>query len=431
MVEDGHLSNSFQYGSKPYYLDDINRKNTNDCRNNNDSCVVVIENDGRRDESTDDEMCERNALKIKTPTVATTTASATTINAKPACVTANAAVALPAPTLSSVLSESVSNSKSTAQLPLRFEEIGYSPELNSSSHVDGVPSQNYYVTKDTGNGRGADGGVEDEQRFSERTSPQEIHKTLIAFGLLIFNFFLTTTSLAIIHDRVPKEGPLPDLVLGLVTPREWALPVSEVLIVVTTSIMLIIIFAHKYRFIILRRLFLMLSLLYFMRSITMFVTVLPVSSLTYVCSEQKSFTDPAEVMRRSLSLFFGMGLTINGRHVYCGDYIYSGHTTILVMSYLMISEYSSKRIFWLHWATWFMSLTGVLMVLLSHSHYTVDVIIGYFVTTRLFWMYHTCANNQLLKKRSMYNYLAREWWFSLFQYFECNVRGSLVPLEYR
>jgi hypothetical protein len=37
------------------------------------------------------------------------------------------------------------------------------------------------------------------------------------------------------------------------------------------------------------------------------------------------------------------------------------------------------------------------MVLWSHGHYTVDVIIAYYVTTTLFWMYHTLANNANLK----------------------------------
>jgi shingomyelin synthase len=37
-------------------------------------------------------------------------------------------------------------------------------------------------------------------------------------------------------------------------------------------------------------------------------------------------------------LISGFGLSINGKHTYCGDYIYSGHTIMLTMSYLIISE---------------------------------------------------------------------------------------------
>lgn len=44
-----------------------------------------------------------------------------------------------------------------------------------------------------------------------------------------------------------------------------------------------------------------------------------------------------------------------------------------------------------------MAAVGVVMVLIAHGHYTVDVIIAYLVTTRLFWIYHTLANNVYLK----------------------------------
>ena len=37
------------------------------------------------------------------------------------------------------------------------------------------------------------------------------------------------------------------------------------------------------------------------------------------------------------------------------------------------------------------------MVLVARGHYTVDVLIAYYVTTRLFWIYHTLANSAALK----------------------------------
>lgn len=41
------------------------------------------------------------------------------------------------------------------------------------------------------------------------------------------------------------------------------------------------------------------------------------------------------------------------------------------------------------WAT---SWTGIIGLLISHGHYTIDVIIGYYATTRMFWIYHALAN---------------------------------------
>lgn len=87
-----------------------------------------------------------------------------------------------------------------------------------------------------------------------------------------------------------------------------------------------------------RRVFLMMSILYFLRSITMYVTVLPVSSTTYYCSPKSNGTTALIVAKRALQLISGFGLSINGKHTYCGDYIYSGHTVMLVLGYLVITE---------------------------------------------------------------------------------------------
>lgn len=87
-----------------------------------------------------------------------------------------------------------------------------------------------------------------------------------------------------------------------------------------------------------RRVFLMMSILYFLRSITMYVTVLPVSSTTYYCSPKSNATTVMIVAKRTFQLLSGFGLSINGKHTYCGDYIYSGHTVMLVLGYLVITE---------------------------------------------------------------------------------------------
>lgn len=75
-----------------------------------------------------------------------------------------------------------------------------------------------------------------------------------------------------------------------------------------------------------------------MRSITMYVTVLPVASKTYYCSPKANSTTPILVTKRVFQLLSGLGLSINGKHTYCGDYIYSGHTVIHVLSYLIFKE---------------------------------------------------------------------------------------------
>ena len=75
-----------------------------------------------------------------------------------------------------------------------------------------------------------------------------------------------------------------------------------------------------------------------MRSLTMYVTVMPVASYTYYCSPKSNATTFLLVIKRVVHLVSGFGLAINGQHTFCGDYMYSGHTVILVMAYLLIQE---------------------------------------------------------------------------------------------
>ncbi|XP_003367208.1 phosphatidylcholine:ceramide cholinephosphotransferase 2, partial [Trichinella spiralis] len=97
----------------------------------------------------------------------------------------------------------------------------------------------------------------------------------------------------------------------------------------------------------------MLSLLYLGRCVCMLVTQVPVADPTYFCSPKSNNTTFGDVLLRALRLFSGA---------------------------------DSPRRFWhLHLLTWLVSASGILCILLSRGHYSIDVVIAYFVTTRLFW----------------------------------------------
>ncbi|XP_039746462.1 phosphatidylcholine:ceramide cholinephosphotransferase 2-like isoform X2 [Pararge aegeria] len=274
--------------------------------------------------------------------------------------------------------------------------------------------------------RHADFAVEIPPGAREERYPKEVWKTILAFAFLFLCVCINMLSLSLVHERLPDRNstaPLPDAVLDLVAPRDWALAVSEYLIMLSTTVAMLVVLFHKHRFIVARRVFFVIALLYLYRSATMFVTVLPVSSTTYVCSPKSNGTTPLLIVRRMFYLISGFGLSINGKHTYCGDYIYSGHTMVLVLSYLVVAEYSPRKLWPVHWALWGAGALGVGFVLLAHGHYTVDVLVAYYITTRLFWTFHSLLG---APRGSM---LRREWWFWLFAYLERNVRGP-VPRRY-
>lgn len=78
----------------------------------------------------------------------------------------------------------------------------------------------------------------------------------------------------------------------------------------------------------------------------------------------------------------------------------------------------------IHTLSWVLNLFGIFFILAAHEHYSIDVFIAFYITTRLFLYYHTLANTRAYQQSRR----ARIW-FPMFSFFECNVNGP-VPNEY-
>ncbi|XP_062375236.1 phosphatidylcholine:ceramide cholinephosphotransferase 1 [Sardina pilchardus] len=262
--------------------------------------------------------------------------------------------------------------------------------------------------------------------------PAEWSKTGAAFLYAVCCFLTTSVVISVVHERVPPKEetpPLPDKFFDLFDRVEWAFSICEVNGMLLVALWLMQWVLLKHRSIVGRRFFFIVGTLYLYRCVTMYITTLPVPGMHFRCSPKLSGRWEAQ-LHRIMKMIAGGGLTITGSHSMCGDYLYSGHTVMLTLTYLFIKEYSPKRFWVLHWVCWTLSVVGVFCILLAHDHYTVDVVVAYFITTRLFWWYHTLANQPVLKESSQGNLFSRVWWYRLFQYFEHNVQGP-VPKSYQ
>lgn len=164
----------------------------------------------------------------------------------------------------------------------------------------------------------------------------------VALLFAAFNMILNFLVLAIIHERVPrydcngnKTARLPDLSFDILPEAAWGLTVAECIITIQASIVFILLFIHRYRVILFRRLCLIMGVVYFARAIAMSSTQLPLIKDNY-CSPRmppdvRDHWGPylSEIFRRVFHMMLGFGLSINGRHDYCGDFIFSGHTVTL------------------------------------------------------------------------------------------------------
>ncbi|XP_007905879.1 phosphatidylcholine:ceramide cholinephosphotransferase 2 [Callorhinchus milii] len=261
--------------------------------------------------------------------------------------------------------------------------------------------------------------------------PLEWWKTGIAFAYAAFNLVMTSVMITVVHERVPpkeKNPPLPDTFFDYVDRVEWAFKVSEINGMVLIGFWGIQWLLLRYRSIVARRYFFIIGTLYLYRCITMYVTTLPVPGMHFQCAPKLNGDSQAK-LQRILKLISGGGLSITGSHILCGDFLYSGHTVMLTLTYLFIKEYSPRRFWWYHWICWLLSAMGIMCILLAHEHYSVDVLVAYYITTRLFWLYHTMANISNLKTPSKTNQFSQAWWFQIFLFFEKNVHSS-VPCSF-
>lgn len=99
------------------------------------------------------------------------------------------------------------------------------------------------------------------------------------------------------------------------------------------------------------------------------------------------------------------------------------HNSMRVPS--IISD-TPRYIYYLHTLSWMMNMFGIFFILAAHEHYSIDVFVAFYISSRLFLYYHTLSNNQGLMQRDS---LRTKVWFPLYSYFESGIEG-IVPNEY-
>lgn len=86
-----------------------------------------------------------------------------------------------------------------------------------------------------------------------------------------------------------------------------------------------------------------------------------------------------------------------------------------------------RRLYFLHTITWLLNMFGIFFILAAHEHYSIDVFVAFYISSRLFLYYHTLSNNHSLHMSHDSN--RTRVWFPMFSYFESAVHG-IIPNEY-
>ncbi|XP_067938087.1 sphingomyelin synthase-related protein 1-like [Watersipora subatra] len=264
------------------------------------------------------------------------------------------------------------------------------------------------------------------RRYSTNLKPEKF-KMCVAACYSSAVMYLCAVIMTIVNERVPDMEtypPLPDLFLDILPFVPWAFHAAEYIALTLFAVFGFVVFTHKHRFIILRRYCSLVGTLFLLRGICMLITSLSVPCRTFQCYR---YSDPDlySKLKRAWDIVCCGGMALNGVR-YCGDYMFSGHTTLLTLVSLFIDEYSDKRYPIVKTLCWILALFGIFFVMAGHEHYSIDVFIAFYLTTRLFLYYHTLADNNA---RLRYDTSRRKMWFPLFTYFESEADGS-IPHEY-
>jgi len=232
------------------------------------------------------------------------------------------------------------------------------------------------------------------------------------------NFFLLT----VIHDIVPQK-PLDDLVFFLIPQQRWAWAVGDVLSTVNAVIGFIVVLLHKERMVVVRRIFLLGAILYGLRAVVLSVTFLPSSfaDRDEICLPQINRTAmyATEIATRFVTYVVTLGLTSGEEKILCGDLMFSGHTVVLSVMYFVQLQYTPKGLVVLRYIAAPITFLGIAALVVSGGHYTMDVLISYWLTSHVFWSYHQMFEMpKHLRTRAP---LSRLWWFWLCYWFEASV----------
>lgn len=328
-------------------------------------------------------------------------------------------------------------------LQLGFDPISLLTKPVCNAHVYGTQFRpdpfNFYDDIHMNHGSDVTATSSHSSEFEEdRRLKPEIWKALIAMGYLFTVTWITAFVMVIVHDRVPdmkKYPPLPDIFLDNVPYIPWAFHMCELTGTVLCFVWLAVLVFHKHRFILLRRFFALSGTVFLLRCITMIITSLSVPGTHLECTPRKkpAYLDDGNFlgemvykMQQAYVIWRGAGMSIQGVRT-CGDYMFSGHTVALTMLNFFITEYTPRDIYLLHTFSWLLNMFGIFFILSGHEHYSIDVFIAFYITSRLFLYYHTLANNQALNNNV--DSCRTRIWFPLFSFFESSC-SCMVPNEY-
>lgn len=180
--------------------------------------------------------------------------------------------------------------------------------------------------------------------------------------------------------------PLPDLIFAYVDEQQWALRVGDTMVSICIWSSIITIVFHGHRWIILRRGLFIGAVLYLCRSLSMFSTQLPpgYTDNSKSCRNQVNRSTWSLIMDRFVEQALRIGFQQSYDGYLCGDLLFSGHTLAMTLGASIVHYYTPRRLRPIRYFIWVCALVGMICMIICRTHYTVDVLFGYWMTIGFF-----------------------------------------------
>lgn len=314
--------------------------------------------------------------------------------------------------------------------------------LGSYKPVDERATLGAYYSNGTGNGSKAYASLGSATKTSRngtrRTlvlvsssavmSQCQLVKWIFLVTSLVVAGFSNWAVLAYTHDFSTRE-PLPDILFSLFPEQQWASQVGDYMVSVTVACFVALLVFHRARAIVARRFLFTAATLYAFRSLTLIATQLPpgYEDNALRCRDQVNLT--ADIL---VSRVFEQAIRAgfqNKTKLLCGDMLFSGHTLSMVLSALFIAYYLPSRWQLLQYVPVAFTVLGVVCVIISRTHYTIDIVIAYLLTNFVFRLYHAfCEVDVFMERRK--SVLYGLWIFWIVEWLEDDVVPGKVKNEF-
>ncbi|KAK3099907.1 hypothetical protein FSP39_011606 [Pinctada imbricata] len=252
----------------------------------------------------------------------------------------------------------------------------------------------------------------------------ESWKVSISFTFALSAQAVTCLVVIIVNDRLPDRKeypPLPDIILDNLPYASWGSTAAEMCLLILTILILSLTVVHKNRAIMARRVFALMGTMYLLRCVCIIVTSVPVPDPNKECDVFPA-ANIWHKLFRAFQMFSRMGVAVMGNRT-CGDYIFSGHTAMLTILNLFLNEYTPKSWKIFHFFCWTLNIMGMFFILLHRGHYSIDVVVAFYISFQMFGNYHALAESRLASWRE------RRWsciCFPLLTFFESESDGPVA-----